>query len=218
MTGKLNKKISDKIGEVFDILNENMPQKISFLYADEPWQFLIMVMLTAQCTDKKVMAQKDIIFSKYRDLKSIADANIEDIENSIKTLGLYKVKAKNMKATAKLLIEKYNGIVPEKFDDLLTFPGVGRKTANCIRGELFGLPAVICDTHFIRLMNRLGIASTTNAEDVEKIVSINLEEKKQYRFSMVANYFARNFCKSVSPECKKCDCILSKVCNSCNSF
>ncbi|HAL18333.1 MAG TPA: endonuclease III [Spirochaetaceae bacterium] len=156
------------------------------------------------------MAVKDGLFAKFKTLSDFAKAPVGDIEDSIRTLGLHKSKAKSLKAAAIMISDRFSGKVPRSFDDLLAIPGVGRKTANCVRGEVFGLPAIICDTHFIRLANRIGFVKTDNAFEVEKFFISNLAPERQYRYSMAANYFGRNVCKSSNPRCE--DCILSDLC------
>ncbi len=199
-----------KLDSVFGVLDSNTPERIVFLQEETDWKFLMLVILSAQCSDKKVMSIKDALFSKFDALEKLAAAEASEIEDVIRTLGLYRSKAANMRETARILIRDHAGKVPQDFEALTRLPGVGRKTANCVRGEVFHLPAIICDTHFIRLANRLGFANTNDPLKVERLFAEILEPDRQYRFSMSANFFGRNTCKSANPQCE--GCILSQFC------
>lgn len=201
--------LAEKISKVYGILDASYPEDIRFLPKfDQPWKFLFCVILSAQSTDERVKAVSVELFEKFPTLESFANADVDKLESIIKPVGLYAAKAKNLKICASQLLEF--GRVPDNMDELITLAGVGRKTASCILGDVYSKPAVIVDTHFSRLMLRLGITDTRDAETVERQVKGILDEDKQYRLSMTGNLHARTVCKSRTPLCQNCQ--LSCLC------
>ena len=143
--------------EVIERLKKEYPDADCTLDYDQAWKLLVSVRLAAQCTDARVNVVVQGLFEKYPDVKSLAEADVEDIERIVRPCGLGKSKARDISECMKMLHEKFNDQVPDDFDMLLTLPGVGRKSANLIMGDVFGKPAIVTDTHCIRLSNRIGL-------------------------------------------------------------
>ena len=191
--------------EIASYLNELYPDAHCELNYDSIFHLLIAVMLSAQTTDNSVNKVTPVLFEKYVTPIDLANANIEDVENIIRSIGLYKNKAKNIIATSKMLVEKYNSIVPNSMEELTSLPGVGRKTANVLLVEGFKIPAFPVDTHVERVSKRLGIAKQNDSvETVEKKIR-KLYLKEQYGLlHHQFIFFGRYFCKAISPNCKDC--------------
>ena len=195
----------DKVVLIKSYFDEILPTAGCELEYNSDYGFLIAVMLSAQCTDKKVNVVTRKLFSKYKSIEELNQASLSDIENEIKSLGLYKNKAKNLKETVKILIEKYNGIVPKDKKELMKLPGVGNKTANVVRVELFKEQELPVDTHVFRVSKRLGLINEN--DDV-----LDCEHKlrklfKGYDYILLHHqfiHFGRYFCKAMSPKCENC--------------
>lgn len=143
--------------EVIERLKKEYPDADCTLDYDQAWKLLVSVRLAAQCTDARVNVVVEDLYAKYPDVDALADADVADIEQIVRPCGLGKSKARDISACMKILKEKYNGNVPKDFKALLALPGVGRKSANLIMGDVFGEPAIVTDTHCIRLSNRIGL-------------------------------------------------------------
>ena len=198
--------------KVFNLLDKNYPKEISFIQSKTNFQLLVSVILSAQTTDRQVMEVVPVLFKKYPDPLSLSKGSLDDIMDIIKTVGFYRVKAANIKKTAEKLLKDFDGIVPDTMEELLTLPGVGRKSANVLLGSLFGKPAIIVDTHFGRVVRRIGLTQAEVPDKVEKDIALLIPEKKQYRFSMTANLHGREICHSRKPSCT--NCFLKSVCIS----
>ena len=142
---------------VIDMLKKEYPNTTCTLDYNEAWKLLVSVRLAAQCTDARVNVVVEGLYEKFPTVEALANADVNDIETIVKPCGLGHSKARDISACMKILWEKYNGQVPDNFDTLLTLPGVGRKSANLIMGDVFGKPAIVTDTHCIRLSNRIGL-------------------------------------------------------------
>lgn len=186
----------------FNIISALYPEEIIFLDSPDPFQFLIMVILSAQTTDKRVMEVSPALFERYPDAASLAAADKDEVEAIIKPLGFYHAKSRSIIACAAAVAER--GSIPETIDELVKLPGVGRKTANCYIGHVLGKGAVIVDTHFGRVARRLGYTSSEDPEKVEKDIKQEFEEKDWFRVSMALNAFGRDVCHSRKPECDSC--------------
>ena len=143
--------------EVIERLKKEYPDAGCSLTYDQAWKLLVSVRLAAQCTDARVNVVVEKLYEKFPDVKALADAPVEEIEEIVRPCGLGKSKAKDISSCMKILWEQYGGNVPDDFDALLKLPGVGRKSANLIMGDVFGKPAIVTDTHCIRLSNRIGL-------------------------------------------------------------
>ncbi len=193
-----------KMDNFHETLDRTSPPDISFLEKRDPFQFLISVILSAQTTDERVNQVTPELFSAYPDAFSLSGADIEEVKRIIHPTGFYNAKAKNIINCAKAIVEKFDGKVPLEMDDLLTLPGVGRKTANCLRSNVYGLPGIVVDTHFSRVINRVFGLGTRDPQIVEDFVCENLDPKDWNRLSMTANLHGRLVCHSQKPECERC--------------
>ena len=175
-------------------------------YGGNPWRLLVMARLSAQCTDARVNIVSRELFEKFPTAEAMAEANLSEIEEIIKPCGLYKMKAKNIKDSSEILIKEYGGELPQKMEELLKLPGVGRKIANLLIGDVFALPAIVCDTHCIRICGRFGMypEREKNPEKVEKILRtlIDLNEGSDFCHRIVI--FGREICTARNPSCAEC--------------
>jgi len=196
--------------ETFHLLDDAYPKVIEFIESESAFQHLIAVILSAQTTDRQVNAVLPVLFSRYPGPADLKSAAVEDIERIIKPLGYYRVKARHIIAAAGGIHDIFHDAVPSAMDDLLSLPGVGRKTAHVIRGRCFGLPAVIVDTHFFRVVRRLGLTDRKQADAVERDIASLLAPEYQYRFSMTVNLHGRTICTARKPQCGAC--VLEHIC------
>ena len=203
---KVNNKmnIKDKALEAVKALEKEYPDAICSLVYDDPLQLLIATRLAAQCTDKRVNLVTPALFSRFKDASAFASADIEEIENYIHSCGLYKTKAKDIVSMCRMLCEQYNGTVPDTIEELIRLPGIGRRTANLVVGDIFGKPAVVVDTHCIRITGRLGLHSTKDAGKIEKILKELLPPEKSNDFCHRLVLHGRAVCSSRNPLCDKC--------------
>ena len=160
------KKIVKKILQIFD--NDYEEAKCTLDYKN-PLELLISTQLAAQCTDERVNIVTEKLYKKYKSVYDFANADLKELENDIRSTGFFRNKAKNIKETCRILIENHNGQVPDNLEDLLKLPGVGRKTANVVLGNIFGIPSIVVDTHAKRLSNRIGLSSSDNPEKLNLI-------------------------------------------------
>ncbi len=170
-----------------------------------PFQFIVSVMLSAQCTDERINKTVPALFNKYPDSSSLANAALEDVENIIKPIGLYHAKAKNIINTAITIEKKFSGKIPESIETLINLPGVGRKTANAIVAHLFHGDGFAVDTHVIRLLNRIGIVSTRDPSKIEMIARKLITPDLLGNFSLLLIMHGRKRCKARSPDCQHCE-------------
>ena len=174
------------------------------------FELLVAVMLSAQCTDKRVNIVTQELFKDYPDAIALANADIKKLEKAIYSCGFYHNKAKNLIAMSKDLLAKYNGQVPGDFESLITLAGVGRKTANVVMAVGFGAQAIAVDTHVFRVSNRLGIVKADNPYKCELALQKVVDKDKWSTFHHMLVLFGRYYCKSQNPKCE--DCILAKEC------
>jgi endonuclease-3 len=186
---------------VYEILDRLSPAEIRFLEQADPFRFLVSVILSAQTTDRTVNSVARRLFAIYPTKETLANASVADVEEIIYPTGYYRMKAKNIVACAQALEERD---VPSTLEDLVRLPGVGRKTANCVLGEVYARPAIIVDTHFGRVVRRLGLVSAKDPAIVEREIGALLEPRFHYRFSMTANLFGRTTCHAKKPSCDGC--------------
>ena len=197
--------------QILDLLAEEYPLADCTLQYDEAWKLLVSVRLAAQCTDARVNIVVKDLFAKYPSPQALAEASPEEIEEIVKPCGLGKSKARDIHKCMKMLVEEYDGQVPEDFDKLLKLPGVGRKSANLIMGDVFGRPAIVTDTHSIRLTNRMGLVDgIKEPAKVEKELwkIIPGEEGSDFCHRLV--YHGRAVCTARNPKCEQC--CLAQVC------
>ena len=199
--------------EVIERLREEYPDAECTLDYDQAWKLLIGVRLAAQCTDERVNIVVEKLYEKFPNVDALADADVAEIEEIVRPCGLGKSKARDISACMKILKEQYGGQIPKTFDELLKLPGVGRKSANLIMGDVFGEPAIVTDTHCIRLSNRIGLVD--GIKDPKKVEMalwkiIPPEEGSDFCHRLVL--FGREHCTARSPKCEGCP--LGAVCPS----
>ncbi len=187
-----------------------------YLTHNEPWQLLIAVILSAQCTDARVNIVTKDLFVKYPDLAAFAAADVLEMEDDIRSIGFYHNKARNIIACARRLVDEYGGEVPRELDELLTLPGVGRKTANVIRGNVYGDPSIVVDTHVKRISKRLGLTEHTDPKDVEFDLMEVLPEDHWILINIQLIAHGRSVCMARNPKCSGCP--LYDVCISKGDF
>ncbi len=185
-------------------LKKLYPDATCSLEYTDAFQLLIATRLSAQCTDKRVNMVTPELFREFPDALSMANAPIERVEELIKTCGLYKTKAKDLIGIGRAITENYGGTVPDNIEELTTLPGVGRKTANLVCGDIYKKPAVVTDTHFIRLCNRLGLVETTNPLAVEREMQRLLPPEESNDFCHRTVLFGRDICTARKAYCEKC--------------
>lgn len=204
-----------KAAQVTSILKERYPNAVCSLeWRGEPWKLLVMGRLSAQCTDAKVNVVCVELFEKYPTADALARADIEDIERIIRPCGLYKTKARNIKDECRMLIEDHGGILPNDMDTLLRFPGVGRKIANLVLGDVYKIPGIVADTHCIRICGRLGFYSSESKDPVkaESVMAALVEPSEQSDFCHRMVLFGREVCRSQRPLCGECP--LAEICDA----
>lgn len=198
--------------EVIDRLKREYPDAECSLDYNEAWKLLVSVRLAAQCTDARVNVVVQDLYAKFPDVEALANAEVDDIEAIVRPCGLGKSKARDISACMKILHEKYGGLVPDDFDALLALPGVGRKSANLIMGDVFGKPAIVTDTHCIRLCNRIGLV-----DDIKEPKKVEMalwkiippEEGNDFCHRLV--YHGREVCTArTKPYCDRC--CLNDIC------
>lgn len=198
--------------EIIERLRKEYPDAKCSLEFDQAWKLLVSVRLAAQCTDERVNVIVEKLYEKYPDVESLAAADVEAIEEIVRPCGLGRSKAKDISACMKVLRDKYNCQIPQTFDELLALPGVGRKSANLIMGDVFGQPAIVTDTHCIRLTNRMGLVDNiTEPKKVEMALwkIIPPEEGSDFCHRLV--YHGRAVCTArTTPYCEKC--CLNDIC------
>ena len=198
--------------EVIERLREEYPDAECTLDYDQAWKLLIGVRLAAQCTDERVNIVVEKLYEKFPDVDALADADVAEIEEIVRPCGLGKSKARDISACMKILKEQYGGQIPKTFDELLKLPGVGRKSANLIMGDVFGEPAIVTDTHCIRLVNRIGLVDGIKEPkkvEMELWKIIPPEEGSDFCHRLV--YHGREVCTArTKPHCDRC--CLADIC------
>ena len=208
-------KTSKEAIEIIEILKKTYPDAKCSLDFETPFQMMVAVMLSAQCTDDRVNKITPALFAKYPTPEKMAGAKIEDIEEMVKSCGFYRNKSKNIWNTSKLLVEKYNSVLPEDINELENFPGVGRKSANVIMLEAFNKPqGIAVDTHVKRISNRIGLSNEMEPQKIEKDLLKEFPNKYLKDVTHTFIWFGRDICNSRSPKCEKCP--VQKYCNNYN--
>lgn len=205
------KEIAEKAVE---ILEKTYPDARCSLSYRKPYELLIATRLSAQCTDARVNLVTEELFEKYKTLEDFANADYEELSADIRPCGFFRTKAQNIIEMSKILLSKYNGVIPEKMEDLTELPGVGRKTANLIRGDVFGKPAIVTDTHFIRITGRLGLTESKAPERVEKDLTALIPPEKSSDFCHRIVKFGRDICCARKPKCSICP--MTEICKTYN--
>ncbi|WIF94973.1 endonuclease III [Caminicella sporogenes] len=207
---KANMLLKKEIKEVLKILNDMYPDAESELVYSTPFELLISTILAAQCTDKRVNSVTKELYKKYNTPQKFLELNEQELGEMIKSCGFYRMKSKNILNTCKILVEKYNSKVPDTIEELMTLPGVGRKTANVVVSNAFGKDAIAVDTHVFRVSNRIGLANSGDVFETEKQLMENIDKKLWSKAHHWLIYHGRRVCKARKPNCKICP--ISKYC------
>jgi endonuclease-3 len=194
----------DDVNEIIRLLEECYPEPICALEYKKDYQLLFAARLAAQCTDARVNTVTPVLFNRYPSLDALAGADVAELEKIVHSCGFYRVKARDIIAASIMLIGEFNGRVPDTMEDLLRLPGVGRKTANLILGDVFNKPAVVVDTHCIRLSNRIGFVKTKNPVKIESTLKEVLPPEKSSDFCHRLVLHGRAVCTARSPVCGIC--------------
>lgn len=199
------------VEKILALLDENYKTEVvCYLRHENAQQLLIATMLSAQCTDARVNEVTQSLFVKYPSMEAFAQANISELEQSIFSTGFYHNKAKNIIACAKMCVEKYGGNVPGTIEELTALPGVGRKTANVVLGNIYHIPSIVVDTHVLRISQRLGITKETTPEKVEQDLMRALPEEHWILYNIQIIRLGRELCVARNPKCSVC--FLQEVC------
>lgn len=207
-----NDKEKIRARKIFDILKAEYPDAKIALDFSNPFQLLISTILSAQCTDQRVNIVTKDLFKKYKSPKDFLSVSNEELEKDIFSTGFYKQKAKSIKDCCRELVEKYDGKVPNDFNELVKLPGVGRKTASVVAGNAFGIPAIAVDTHVRRLSNLLGFVDTDNPDKIEMRLKELLPENYWILSSHLLATHGRKVCIARRPKCGQC--VIVKYCPS----
>ncbi len=187
-----------------EALKKEYPDAICSLTYDDPLQLLIATRLAAQCTDARVNMVTPALFERFKTAQDFADASYDEVAQYIKSCGLYKTKSRDLVELGKMLVKDYNGVVPDSLEELIKLPGIGRKTANLVMGDIFKKPAVVVDTHCIRITRRLGLHTEKDAKKIEFILRDLLPENESNDFCHRIVLHGRAVCTARNAMCDKC--------------
>lgn len=191
--------------EILDLLDEQYGRDYRcFLHYETPWQLLIATMLSAQCTDARVNIVTADLFQKYTSIEAFAEADLKELEKDIHSTGFYHNKAKNIISCCKDLRDRFGGEVPSDIEDLTSLAGVGRKTANVIRGNIYHIPSVVVDTHVKRISRKLGLAREEDPVKIEMELMKALPRDHWILYNIQIITFGREICKAPTPKCEQC--------------
>ena len=207
----INMEIKKRAKLIVDALENEYPDAKCSLTYEKPYELLIATRLSAQCTDARVNLVTPALFNKYQSIEDFANAELSDVEDIIKSCGLYKTKAKDIINLSIMLRDKFNSILPDNMEDLTSLPGIGRKTANLVLGDVFGKEAVVVDTHCIRITNLLGLSKGQNQLSVEKQLREVLPMDRASDFCHRLVIHGRAVCVARKPKCEAC--CLNKLCD-----
>lgn len=200
-----------RVKKILSLLKKEYPQAKTALTHKNPFQLLVAVILSAQCTDKQVNKVTPLLFEKYKTPEDFADAPLEDLQHAIRSIGFFRNKAKNIKATGKMLMEDFHGKVPQTMDELLRLPGVARKTANVVLGQAYDIAeGIVVDTHIFRVSRRMGLSGGKNPQAVEKDVMQLLPKKNWIDYGDTVILHGRAVCTARNAYCE--ECCIEKVC------
>ena len=207
--------MEEKVAAIIDILKDRYSAALCALHYDKDYELMISVRLSAQCTDARVNQVTPALFAAYPTLEDMAGADISDVEEYVRSCGFYKHKARDIVLACQMLLRDYGGRVPGTMEELLRLPGVGRKTANLLLGDLYAVPgSVVCDTHCIRICGRLGLSHGKEPEKVEQQLRKILPPEESSDFCHRIVLFGRDICTARSPKCGQCP--LSPWCSEVN--
>lgn len=191
--------------KAIDALKEKYPEAICSLVASTPFELLVATRLSAQCTDARVNIVTPPMFAKYRTIEDFATADVSDVEDFVRPCGFFRTKAADIVGMAQMILSEFNGVVPDNIEDLTRLPGVGRKTANLICGDVYGKPAVVADTHLIRISNRIGLVETKDPKKVESELKKILPPEESNDFCHRCVLHGRDTCTARKVKCDMCN-------------
>lgn len=208
---KISKSEESRIITILELLDEKYDEdKETYLEHDNSWQLLIATILSAQCTDERVNKVTRKLFKKYITLEDFANADIKELEKDVYSTGFYRNKAKNIIGATQMLILDFDGQVPSDIESLIKLPGVGRKTANVIRGNIYKIPSIVVDTHVKRISNRLGFTASKDPERIEFALMEILPKDYWIQYNLQVIAHGRAICTARSPKCT--ECFLNHLC------
>ncbi|NSW90982.1 MAG: endonuclease III [Firmicutes bacterium] len=199
-----------RVAEIIKVFDRIYPEAGCSLEYKDPLQLLIATQLAAQCTDARVNVVTKALFRKYKNVYDFAEADLAELEEDIKSTGFYRNKAKNIKKCCRMIIDEFGGMVPDNLEDILKLPGVGRKTANLVLGDIFGIPGIVVDTHAKRLSKRMGFTENEDPVKIEYDLMKIVPKEEWTRFCHQLVLHGRAVCTARNPKCDKCP--VSKFC------
>jgi len=199
-----------RVVEIIKVFDRIYPEAGCSLEYKDPLQLLIATQLAAQCTDARVNVVTKALFRKYKNVYDFAEADLAELEEDIKSTGFYRNKAKNIKKCCRMIIDEFGGMVPDNLEDILKLPGVGRKTANLVLGDIFGIPGIVVDTHAKRLSKRMGFTENEDPVKIEYDLMKIVPKEEWTRFCHQLVLHGRAVCTARNPKCDKCP--VSKFC------
>lgn len=203
--------VTERVPKIIAALKELYPDPMCALSYEKPHELLFAVRLSAQCTDARVNLITPALFARYPTLEDFATADVTEVEEYIRSCGFYRTKARDIVACAAMLINNYGGVLPDTIEELIKLPGVGRKTANLIVGDVYHKPAVVADTHCIRIAGRLGLTASKNPERVERDLRALLPEEESTNFCHRMVLHGRALCAARKPDCANCP-LMGELC------
>lgn len=203
--------INLRVTKIIEVFNEMYPDAGCSLDYKDPLQLMIATQLAAQCTDERVNIVTKTLYEKYKNVQDFANADLSELEQDVKSTGFFRNKAKNIKNACIMIIEQFNSAVPNNLEDLLKLPGVGRKTANLVLGDIFGKPGIVVDTHAKRLSNRIGLTKNEDPEKIEYDLMKIIPKENWTVFCHQLVFHGRAVCNARKPKCYECKII--EYCN-----
>lgn len=201
------KELKDRAVKIIRVFKKSYPRAHTTLEYKDPLQLLVSTILAAQSTDVKVNEITKDLYRKYRNVEDFANADLKELEKEIKPLGFFRNKSNNIKNACRMIVEEYSSKVPDNIDDMLRLPGVGRKTANLVLGDAYGIPGIVVDTHCKRLSNRIGFTQNKDPEKIERDLNKVIPRDDWNLFCHQLVYHGRAVCKARKPGCEDCEVI-----------
>lgn len=196
--------MTQEVQKIYELLKDEYPDVRCELNYETPLQLVTATVLSAQTTDRQVNKVTEVLFAQHPDLDSLLELSVEELEEYIRTLGFYHTKARNLYQMFRQLAERFGGEVPQTMEELTSLSGVGRKTANVVMSNAFGIPAIAVDTHVFRVSNRIGLAQAKTVEETEKQLQETLDESIWSMMHHLLIFHGRRCCSARSPECERC--------------